>query len=97
MVRDSLQWLIETVGMSVLSYSSGSQILESGFLDSIGCAILDIRMSGIEVFEEMKTRESDMPVIFLAGHGGVHLAVRAMKIGPMISWKSLSTINPCWI
>ncbi|MBT4672350.1 MAG: response regulator transcription factor [Rhodospirillaceae bacterium] len=83
-VRDSLQWLIESVGMSVQSYSSGAQFLECGFLDAVGCAILDIRMpgmSGIEVFEEMKLRESDMPVIFLTGHGDVHLAVRAMKIG----------------
>jgi FixJ family two-component response regulator len=83
-VRDSLQWLIESVGMSVQSFASGLQFLESGVLDAVGCAILDIRMpgmSGIEVFEEMKLRESDIPVIFLTGHGDVHLAVRAMKIG----------------
>ncbi len=83
-VRDSLQWLIESVGMPVQSFASGTQFLESGVLDAVGCAILDIRMpgmSGIEVFEEMKLRDSDMPVLFLTGHGDVHLAVRAMKIG----------------
>jgi two-component system response regulator FixJ len=83
-VRDSLQWLIESFGMPVQSFSSGAQFLESGVLDTVGCAILDIRMpgmSGIEASEEMKSRESYMPVIFLTGHGDVHLAVRAMKIG----------------
>ena len=45
-VRDSLQWLIESVGMSVQSYSSGAQFLECGFLDAVGCAILDIRKIG---------------------------------------------------
>jgi two-component system response regulator FixJ len=83
-VRDSLQWLTESVGMTVQIFASGSQFLESGALDTVGCAILDIRMpgmSGIEVFEEMTRLGSDMPVIFLTGHGDVHLAVRAMKIG----------------
>ncbi|MAF49292.1 MAG: response regulator [Rhodospirillales bacterium] len=83
-VRDSLQWLIESVDISVQSFACGADFLESGALEEFGCVVLDIRMpgmSGIDVFEEMTRRQSVLPTIFLTGHGDVHLAVRAMKYG----------------
>ncbi|NQV56732.1 MAG: response regulator transcription factor [Rhodospirillales bacterium] len=83
-VRDSLQWLVESVGMRVQTFATGTDFLEGNLNDKSGCVILDIRMpgmSGTEVFEEMKVENSGIPVIFLTGHGDVHLAVRAMKSG----------------
>ncbi|MDA0240228.1 MAG: LuxR C-terminal-related transcriptional regulator, partial [Proteobacteria bacterium] len=46
--------------------------------------ILDIRMptmSGLEVQQELANHGIDLPIVFLTGHGDVHLAVRAMKAG----------------
>ncbi len=83
-VRDSLKWLMESVNLPVKSFSTGMEFLDSDASTEPGCVILDIRMpgmSGIDVFEELQTRESAIPVIFLTGHGDVHLAVRAMKSG----------------
>ena len=83
-VRDSLKWLMESVNLPVKSFSTGMEFLDSDASEEPGCVILDIRMpgmSGIDVFEELQSRESAIPVIFLTGHGDVHLAVRAMKSG----------------
>jgi FixJ family two-component response regulator len=83
-VRESLEWLVESVNLPVEVFSNGMEFLDSNAPFEPGCVILDIRMpglSGIDVFEELKTRSSSIPVIFLTGHGDVHLAVRAMKAG----------------
>jgi len=83
-VRESLHWLVESVGLPVKTFATGMEFLDSDAPGQAGCVILDIRMpgmSGIDVFEELKVRQVDIPVIFLTGHGDVHLAVRAMKSG----------------
>jgi two-component system, LuxR family, response regulator FixJ len=83
-VRESLEWLIESVNLPVKTFANGMEFLDSEAPFEPGCVILDIRMpglSGIDVFEELKSRSSSIPVIFLTGHGDVHLAVRAMKTG----------------
>lgn len=48
------------------------------------CALLDVRFSGmdsLEVQQEMSQRGIDMPVVIVANHGDVKLAVKAMKAG----------------
>ena len=83
-VRDSLEWLIKSVNLKVQTFSNGMEFLDSEAPFQPGCVILDIRMpglSGIDVFEELQSRSASIPVIFLTGHGDVHLAVRAMKAG----------------
>jgi len=83
-VRDSLEWLIESVNLPVMTFANGMEFLDSNAPFEPGCVILDIRMpglSGIDVFEDLQKRAATIPVIFLTGHGDVHLAVRAMKAG----------------
>ena len=53
-VLDSLQWLLESVGFSVLVFSSGLEFLDRAASSTAGCLVLDIRMlgmSGIDLFE----------------------------------------------
>lgn len=79
-----MQWLVESVGLPVKTFATGMEFLDSDAPGHAGCVILDIRMpgmSGIDVFEELKARAIEIPVLFLTGHGDVHLAVRAMKSG----------------
>ena len=40
-------------------------------------------MDGLEVLEEMKTREPDLPVIVFSGHGNIDTAVAAVSRGAM--------------
>ena len=49
-----------------------------------GCLVLDMRMtgmSGLDCFDQLRERESTLPVIFLTGHGDVPLAVATLKKG----------------
>ena len=83
-VRDSLQWLIESEGMSVQSFASGSQFLESGVLDAVGCAILDIRMpgmSGIEAVRELTRRRSTVQAMMLTVYEDNDSVFEALRAG----------------
>jgi two-component system, LuxR family, response regulator FixJ len=49
-----------------------------------GCVISDVRMPGVDGIELLKRFQADprrLPVVIMAGHGGVPLAVEAMKHG----------------
>jgi RNA polymerase sigma factor (sigma-70 family) len=83
-MRDSLRWLIESIGMRVLAYESATDFLREYDPERPGCLILDVRMpgmSGLELHERLKRYEMTVPVIFITGHGDVPMAVRAMKAG----------------
>lgn len=83
-VRESLRWLIESVGLPVETYGSARDFLSSFKNDHPGCIVLDVRMpemSGLELQEYLNSRRVQMPVIIITGHGDVPMAVRALKAG----------------
>ncbi len=83
-VRDSLRWLIESVGLSVETYESALAFLEAYYPGRTGCLVLDVRMpgmSGLELQNALASEEIGLPVIVITGHGDVPMAVRAMKKG----------------
>ncbi|MFH1951154.1 MAG: response regulator, partial [Pseudomonadota bacterium] len=55
--------------------------LEEGDMDIIIADYLLTGMTGLELFEELKRREIDVPVIVVTGHGNENIAVKAMKLG----------------
>jgi FixJ family two-component response regulator len=83
-MRDSLSWLLKTVGLRSLSYPTAAGFLREFSPNGPGCVILDVRMpgtGGLELFEELLARGEGMPVIFITAFADVPMAVRAMKIG----------------
>jgi RNA polymerase sigma factor (sigma-70 family) len=83
-MRNSLKWLISSVGMRVECYSSADEFLASHHSGRAGCLLLDVRMpgmSGLELQEVLGERNITLPVIIITGHGDVAMAVRAMKAG----------------
>lgn len=83
-MRNSLKWLIESVGVPVESFASAAAFLESYYPGRSGCLLLDVRMpgmSGLELQEYLREHEISIPVIIITGHGDVPMAVRAMKGG----------------
>lgn len=83
-VRDSLMLMIEQEGIHVETYPSGEEFLDSFQNASLGCAILDIRMpgmDGIQLQQELNRRNIQLPVIFLTGHGDIPMSVKAIKAG----------------
>lgn len=83
-VRKAVRFLLENEGWSVKVFESGEKFLEEERLETPGCVILDVRMtgiSGLEVHKNLNRRGSQLPVIFLTAHGEVPMAVDAMKAG----------------
>ena len=91
-VRDSLEVLLMSVGFTSCCFDSAHHFLQTIGPDNTGCLLLDIRMPRHErqVQDKMSELGYSMPIIFIAGHGDVPMAVKAMKrAGPLSFCKSL--------
>jgi two-component system response regulator FixJ len=83
-MRESLAFLLGTVGMQVQTYESAAAFLDVARKVDAGCVITDVRMpelSGIDLLRRLRELKLGIPVIVITGHGDVPLAVEAMKIG----------------
>ena len=83
-VRDSLRWLMDSVGLRVAEFASGEAFLAAISAQDPGCVVLDLRMpklGGLEVHQRLRQRGIELPVIVISGHGDVAVAVRALKSG----------------
>jgi RNA polymerase sigma factor (sigma-70 family) len=83
-VRQSLLWLLESVGQKVVTCADALEFLELPSFQRPACIVSDVRMpgiSGLELQQQLQARGIDMPVIIITGHGDVTMAVRAMKAG----------------
>ena len=83
-VRQSLEFLLKTAGISVRGFDSARAFLEVLPAIKSGCIITDVRMpeiTGIDLLRRLKESGVDIPVIVITGHGDILLAVEAMKIG----------------
>ena len=88
-MRDSLTWLIGSVGHRVETFGTADEFLQriSAFAQSPrGCLVADVRlpgMSGLDLQDELNSQGIDLPVLMITGHGDVPLAVRAIKAGAL--------------
>lgn len=83
-VRDSLEWLLESVGLKVESYATAQAFLDGYRSDQSGCILMDVRMpglSGISAQKKLPEYEIDLPLIMISAHGSVDIAVTAMTQG----------------
>ncbi len=83
-IRDALSWLLKSRGIPCATFDSAESFLAAWSKTMSGCLVLDMRMtgmSGLDCFDQLRERESTLPVIFLTGHGDVPLAVATLKKG----------------
>jgi RNA polymerase sigma factor (sigma-70 family) len=83
-MRNSLKWLIESVGVQVESYASADEFLRDYQPGQAGCLVADVRMpgmSGLDLQDYLVEHKIRIPVVIITGHGDVPMAVRAMKSG----------------
>jgi FixJ family two-component response regulator len=84
MVREGIQSLVRSIGLSVLSFASASEFLSAKIPDVPKCLILDVRMpgqSGLDLHRQLKESKVEIPTVFISGHGDIPMTVRAMKQG----------------
>jgi FixJ family two-component response regulator len=83
-MRESLPDLIKEFGFAARAFSSAEEFLSSGSADETSCLILDIAMpgmSGPELYQELKRRGEDIPVIFITGQKDEAIRARVFKQG----------------
>ena len=82
-VRESLESLIRHAGWLAELFASGQEFLARPRLTVPCCLLLDVSLpglSGLELQRQIAER-TEMPVIFITGHGDVPMTVQAMKAG----------------
>lgn len=82
-LRDSLAWLLDSVGLATHAFADGEAFLATESSD-YSAVLLDVRMpglSGLQVQQRLIERGANPPVIFMTGHGDVPMAVTALKSG----------------
>ena len=83
-IRIAMQALLESVNLKHEIFASADEFLEDEANHRSGCLVLDIRMpglGGLELQDELISRGSTLPIIFITGHGDVPMAVDAMQKG----------------
>ena len=82
-VRESLESLIRHAGWLAELFGSGQEFLARPRLTVPCCLLLDVSLpglSGLELQRQIAER-TEMPIIFITGHGDVPMTVQAMKAG----------------
>ncbi|WP_027848227.1 response regulator transcription factor [Marinospirillum minutulum] len=83
-VVESLQWLLQTVGLETCTINSALELLNLPLDQQPGCLLMDVRMplaSGLDLLQALKKQKILLPSILMSGHADVTMAVRAMKLG----------------
>ena len=83
-VRESLELLIKFAGWQPETFASAGAFLEHPRTTMPSCLVLDISLpdlNGLELQKLIASDRTDMPIIFITGHGDVPMTVRAMKAG----------------
>jgi FixJ family two-component response regulator len=82
-VRESLELLIKSAGWQPETFASAHDFLSRPRPTVPCCLVLDVTLpglSGLELQQRIAER-TDMPIIFITGHGDVPMTVQAMKAG----------------
>jgi FixJ family two-component response regulator len=82
-VRESLELLIKTAGWQPETFASGQDFLARPRTTVPCCLLLDVALPGLNGLELQRqlAERTEMPIIFLTGHGDVPTSVQAMKAG----------------
>jgi FixJ family two-component response regulator len=82
-VRESLELLIKRAGWQPETFASAQEFLSRPGPTVPCCLVLDVTLPGLSGLELQKrlAERTDMPIIFITGHGDVPMTVQAMKAG----------------
>ncbi len=78
--------LVESVGLPYAVFDSAKLFMEQDLSTLAGCIVTDVRMpgmSGLEMQDELRRGEIDLPIIFISSYPEVSSVVRAMRGGAL--------------
>jgi FixJ family two-component response regulator len=83
-VRESLELLLRCEGWRPETFASAQEFLDYPRVHIPNCLVLDVSLpglSGLDLQRLVAGERTDMPIIFITGHGDVPMTVQAMKAG----------------
>src|SRR6201988_1214555 len=83
-VRESLESLIRCEGWQPETFASAQEFLARPRALVPSCLVLDFSLpglTGLELQKRIAVERTDMPIIFITGHGDIPMSVSAMKAG----------------
>jgi len=83
-VRESLETLIQDEGWQSETFATARDFLDRPRAFTPSCLVLDISLpglNGLELQKRVAVERTDMPIIFITGHGDIPMSVGAMKAG----------------
>jgi FixJ family two-component response regulator len=83
-VRESLELLIQSEGWRAATFASAAEFLACPRSTVPSCLVLDVSMpglNGLELQKRIANDRTDIPIIFITGHGDIPMTVEAMKAG----------------
>jgi FixJ family two-component response regulator len=82
--RRSVERLVGSVGFRTETFGSAEDFLERGNLNGTACAILDMRLPGLNGFDLQRrliTRPRPMPIVFISAHEDAVMRANALGAG----------------
>jgi FixJ family two-component response regulator len=83
-VRESLESLIRCEDWQPETFASAQEFLDYPRVHIPNCLVLDVSLpglNGLDLQRLVADERTDMPIIFITGHGDVPMTVQAMKAG----------------
>ncbi|HEY8030981.1 MAG TPA: response regulator [Methylocella sp.] len=83
-IRDALSVLLETCGLRYRTFGSAEDFLGSLKDTTPVCAVVDVGLpglSGLELQQQLSSREIPSSLVVMTGRGNVPMAVEAMRAG----------------
>ena len=82
--RRSIERLVRSAGFRVETFGSAEDFLERGDLDRTACAILDMKlpgMNGLDLQQRLITRPTPIPIVFVSAHDEAMMQANALRAG----------------
>jgi FixJ family two-component response regulator len=83
-VRESIQDLLESVGLRAESFGTAEEFLRRTQPDGPSCLVLDVKLPGVNGLDFQRRLVDaglQIPIVFITGHGDIPMTVKAMKSG----------------
>jgi two-component system, LuxR family, response regulator FixJ len=83
-VLQSITLLVKPIGAKIRTFTRADKFLNSFHYEGPGCLVLDVflpGMSGMELQMRLTQAKCQIPIIIIAGHADIRMAVDAMKAG----------------